>query len=162
MILAIDPGTVQSGFVEIHSHNDLRVGRHGTYLNADIANHVIDGHAGDVVIEMMDNYGMTVGQSTFRTLVWIGQFMGATWCYEPVLITRRNVKLHMCNSSRATDANVRRAVLNRYEPTGGGKTPEIGIKAQKGPLYNVSGHAMQALALAITFADTSMKYEYKL
>jgi len=160
MILAIDPGTVQSGYVI--TGPKLKVIDSGTYKNDDIMNHIIDGHSGDVVIEMMDNYGMVVGQSTFKTLVWIGQFMRATWCLEPVLITRRSVKLHLCNSVRATDKNVRRAVLNRYDPSGGGKTPEIGIKKQPGPLYGLSGHAIQALAVAITYYDTIFKYEYEL
>lgn len=163
-ILAIDPGTNSSGIVLLKTSNKGIIMSDSEAPNPDILMHIIPREANvltSIVIEMMDSYGMAVGASTFKTLVWIGRFYEATthrldgsYPDDPTLITRRNVKLHLCNSTRATDANVRRACLDRYARLGGGKTPEIGTKSQPGPLYGVKSHAMQALGLALTHLET--------
>ena len=66
---------------------------------------------------------------------------------------RLDVKLHLCKDSRAKDANIRQALLDRFPATGGGKTPQIGTKAQPGPLYGIKSHLWAALGVAVTFAD---------
>ncbi|MNY62967.1 hypothetical protein D3C86_1998680 [compost metagenome] len=62
------------------------------------------------------------------------------------------MKLHLCKTPRAKDANVRQALLDMFPRTGGGKTPQIGTKAQPGPLFGVSSHAWAALGVAVTAA----------
>ena len=65
-----------------------------------------------------------------------------------------SVCMHLCKNNRAKDGNVRQAILDRYPATGGGKNPQVGTKKAPGPLYGVSGHAWQALAVAITAIET--------
>jgi hypothetical protein len=97
---------------------------------------------------------MAVGKEVFETVRWIGRFQQAYRNPETVmLIYRRDVKLHLCNSAKAKDQNVRQALIDLFAPTGAGKTPQIGTKARPGPLYGVSGHAWSALAVAITAAN---------
>ena len=60
------------------------------------------------------------------------------------------MKLHLCHSARATDANIREALLDRYGP---GKEKAVGRKAAPGPLFGVSKDIWSALAVAVTFSD---------
>lgn len=154
MILAIDPGTTQSAWCEFDGHR---------VVDCDIqSNEVVLSklrfYAGKyrIAIEMIASYGMPVGKEVFETVLWIGRFVEAcSQCaVEPTLVYRKDVKLHLCNSARAKDPNVRQALIDRFEPTGGGKIPQIGTVKQPGPLYGVSSHVWAALAVAVTFQDT--------
>jgi hypothetical protein len=69
------------------------------------------------------------------------------------LIYRRDVKLRLCGTVKAKDANVRQALIDMFPKTGGGKIPQIGTKAQPGPLYGVASHAWAAVAVAVTALD---------
>jgi len=59
------------------------------------------------------------------------------------LVFRRDVKMHLCGSARAKDANIRQALLDRLGPVGTKKAP--------GPLYGVKSHIWAALAVAVTY-----------
>lgn len=147
MILAVDPGTTKSGFVIL---DEGHVTSSGVLSNRE-ALEMVAGHAGTVAIEMVASYGMAVGKDVFETVRWIGRFQQASRDPEAVrLVYRRDVKLHLCGSAKAKDANVRQALLDLFPGSGGGKTPQIGTKAARGPLYGVSSHAWSALAVAMT------------
>jgi len=150
-ILALDPGTTESGYCALV---DGEVAAAGVMRNEDLlaylarANWALDGYG--LSIEMVASYGMPVGREVFETVRWIGRFQQAWHAPEAVrLVYRQDVKLHLCQSPKAKDSNVRQAVLDRFAPTGGGKTPQVGTKNRPGPLYGVSSHAMSALAVAI-------------
>jgi hypothetical protein len=149
LILAIDPGTEQSGWAEF---DGSRVLDSGVMPNADIlARLPHEQRATTLAIEMIASYGMPVGREVFETCVWIGRFVQAWHDPEAVrLVYRRDVKLHLCGTSKAKDPNVRQALLDLFPRTGGGATPQIGTKAHPGPLYGVSTHAWPALGVAIT------------
>lgn len=102
-------------------------------------------------VEMIASYGMAVGAETFETCVWIGRFLEKWRRYgsNEHRVYRREVKLHLCDDSRAKDANVRQALIDRY----GGKEKAIGRKASPGPLYGLTGDCWAALAVAITAAE---------
>jgi hypothetical protein len=106
-----------------------------------------------VACEMVACYGMPVGSTTFETVLWIGRFWAACLGTERAwhLVYRKDVKIALCNSMKAKDANIRQALLDMYEPSGGGKVPQVGTKNAPGPLYGVKSHAWSALAIAITF-----------
>jgi hypothetical protein len=147
MILAIDPGTTESGWVHLEGG---RVIESGVLANADMLVRVRRWGA-PLAIEMIASYGMAVGREVFETCVWIGRFQQAYCAPHTVhFVCRRDVKLHLCGSPQATDANIRRALLDLFPRTGGGKTPQVGIKSQPGPLYGVASHAWAALAVAMT------------
>ena len=106
---------------------------------------------GAVICEWIDSYGMPVGKSTFETVYQIGKFSEHA---DPFIrIARRDVKMHLCGSMRAKDANVRQALIDRFPATGGGKIPQIGTKKQPGPLYGVSSHLWAALGVVITHVE---------
>lgn len=153
MILGIDPGTTESGYVEMGDAGNVLAS--GTEDNHQILVRIGNWPAKHpVVIEMIESQGMAVGQSTFETCVWIGRMMGAYQGVKLIRIKRGDVKLHICGTKRAKDSNIRQALIDKYPPAGGGKTPQVGTRAQPGPLYGVTSHAWQALAVAVTAAET--------
>lgn len=149
-ILGIDPGNEKSGWVLLDSSG---VCDSGVEVNSEICYWLSGAHveAGFLAIERIQGYGMAVGREVFETCEWVGRF-AQTWNghVPPLLIYRREVKLYLCGSVAAKDANVRQALIDRFPAVGGGKTPQIGTKAQPGPLYGISSHAWSALAVAIT------------
>jgi hypothetical protein len=140
-ILAIDPGTTQSGWVLFGPQGVVDSGVHD---NHDVLQWVKAGQGADMLaIEMIAGMGMTVGQTTFETVRWIGRFQQAWRDPEAVrLVYRREVKQHLCGSQQAKDKNIRQALLDLVGPQG--------VKAKPGPTYGVSSHAWSALAVAVT------------
>ena len=149
-VFAIDPGPGQSGWCLFEGG---RVTNSGCEPNEKLLAWLEDSelHGHRLAIEMIASYGMPVGREVFETCVWIGRFIQA-WKGQstPELVYRKDVKLHLCGSPRAKDANVRQALIDLFPATGGGKVPQIGTKAQPGPLYGVSTHAWPALGVAMT------------
>jgi hypothetical protein len=150
-ILAIDPGNEQSAWMVFtpEGPREFRI-----EPNEDALRTV--GMIGfPVAIEMVASYGMAVGKEVFETCVWIGRFVQAA--KGPAhLVYRKDVKMALCGSMRAKDANIRQALLDRYPATGGGKVPQVGTKAKPGPLYGIKSHLWSALAVAETWKDMSM------
>ncbi len=150
-ILAIDPGPVQSAYVvlkdgspvarAIVENGDLRLMLHDMQRPTDAC-----------VVEMIASYGMAVGAEVFHTCAWIGRFIEAWACRtktEALLVTRLTVKTHLCHDSRAKDANIRQALIDRF---GGPAAIRKG-----GPLYKVHGDEWAALAVGVTFHDQVMR-----
>ena len=152
-MLCIDPGTEASGIVVYDGEKILEV--YSSVSNEGVLPLVESARVCGVdlvLIEMFSSYGMVVGKECFETCVWIGRFMqGAT---VPVKrLFRKDIKLNLCDSTRAKDKNIRQALLDRFPRTGGGKTPQVGTKKQPGPLYGVSSHAWSALAIGVTWCE---------
>jgi hypothetical protein len=149
-VLAIDPGPVQSAFVLLRG--DIFVLDHGIEPNESLLAKVqacrgpLYNH-NEFAIEMIASYGMAVGESTFETCLWIGRFIQAVSPAPVTKVYRREVKMHLCGSMRAKDANVRQALLDRIGPQGTKKAP--------GPLYGVTSHAWAALGVAVTYLDSN-------
>lgn len=153
MILAIDPGTTESGYVYLMDgrvvtsgveSNDRTLARIGCSPSPAMVHYAADALA----IEMIASYGMPVGREVFETCVWIGRFKQAWRTPDDVqLIYRRDVKLHLCGSPRAKDANIRQALLDKVGAAGTKKSP--------GPTYGVKSHAWAALAVAVTALEAA-------
>jgi len=105
--------------------------------------------ADHVAIEMIASYGMPVGREVFHTCLWIGRYIEAWERRQGKyrLVYRKDVKLFHCQSVRATDANIRASLLDRYGP---GRDVAIGTKHAPGPLYGIKGDCWAALAVALT------------
>ena len=148
-ILAIDPGTEQSGWCVYRA--DKSISGSGVAKNADMLAMLRVLPFEILAIEMVASYGMAVGREVFETVRWIGRFQQA-WAEpdEVRLIYRRDVKLYLCGTAAAKDPNVRQALLDLYPATGGGATPQVGTKSQPGPLYGMSSHTWPALGVALT------------
>ena len=121
--------------------------------NAELLNHMRRRFEEDqplppLAIEMIASYGMAVGKEVFETCLWIGRFIEAWESHGGAvrLVYRRDVKLFLCQSVRATDSNVRAALMDRF----GGKAKAIGTKAAPGPLYALKKDMWSALAVALT------------
>lgn len=153
-ILAIDPGSEQSAYVVYEAGNILE---HDILENDLLRCKLVTDRVAkkltfdQMAIEMVASYGMPVGKSVFETCVWIGRFIEASMELRTHKVYRSEVKMHLCNSMRAKDSNIRQALIDRYPATGGGKCPQIGTKKQQGPLYGVSKDVWSALAVAVTF-----------
>lgn len=111
------------------------------------------GPSAALAVEMIASYGMPVGREVFETCLWIGRFVEAWERHADrgpcQLVYRRDVKLFHCESVRATDANIRASLIDRFGP---GKQKAIGTKKAPGPLYGIKGDEWSALAVALKAA----------
>lgn len=149
-IFALDPGTHETGFVML---NGAAVVSSGVIPNQEMLDWILSFSPPPVIhyklaIEMIASYGMPVGAEVFETCVWVGRFQQAWHTPKAVRkVYRKEVKLHLCGSPRAKDANVRQALLDKLGPQG--------TKKQPGPTYGVKSHAWAALGVAVTAAETA-------
>jgi hypothetical protein len=151
VILAIDPGYTESAWLLY----DAELGTPMEWAKEDnqrVRRLIAESPARTLAIEMVASYGMAVGREVFETCVWAGRFIelfaGGTGG-DVLRIYRADVKLHLCNSRRAKDKNVRQALIDLYGPT---KEAAIGRKASPGPLYGLAGDGWAALGVAVTAA----------
>lgn len=145
-ILAIDAGPSVSGYVVFVDNRVLESG----VLDNEMLLEKIDTlqDVDRLALEMIASYGMAVGASTFETCVMIGRFI-ERWKLSKglpyTLIYRKDVKLNLCGSMKAKDANIRQALIDLLGAQGTKKAP--------GPTYGVSSHAWSALGVAVTCRD---------
>jgi hypothetical protein len=130
---------------------------------AQIIQNAAVGYAADVLaIERIQAMGMAVGEEVFESVRWEARF-AMRW--ETVtdrgclLVPRIRVKMHHCHDSRAKDANIRQAMLDRFGP---GKEAAMGTKKAPGPLYGVSGDVWSALAIATATYDVCEAHAWNL
>lgn len=148
-VLAIDPGFIESAFCVYDGTAPIDFAK---VRNEELIGRLPHYCDGMLVIEQVKNYGMPAGDELFDTVFNSGRFaqvwesLGRPWTRLP----RKAVVGHICNSGRATDANVRQALIDRY----GGKDKAIGKKANPGPLFGLTKDCWSALALAITWHET--------
>lgn len=116
-IIAIDPGNTQSGYCVI-DRSTLRPLEFGKIDNAELLQKLSSARAQGwrwAVIEMVASYGMSVGREVFDTVLWIGRFYQALNACCPVrLLCRIEEKQHICHNTRANDAAIRRALIDRF------------------------------------------------
>ncbi len=145
-ILAIDPGPSESAFVRMEEPDCIyEFGKVSNSQMRDIIDVFSSDPHGELVIEMIASYGMSVGREIFETCVHIGRFMEIWTPRETTRITRNVIKNHLCHSSKAKDSNIRQALIDRF---GGPESIKKG-----GPLYKVSKDVWAALALSCTYLD---------
>jgi hypothetical protein len=144
LILAIDPGPVESAFVRWDGGSVLEKGK---VPNAELLTSLYSkaGKA-TLVLEMVASYGMAVGVEVFETVFWIGRFYEA-YSGPKCRVKRLKIKLHHCQDSRAKDSNIRQALIDRLGAPGTKKNP--------GVTYGVSKDVWSALAIA-TYAHDCM------
>jgi hypothetical protein len=144
-VLAIDPGSARSAWLRFE---EGRPQGFGITANDVLVRALRTGGLPDVVvIEKIESYGMAVGAEVFDTVLWAGRFAEAAHRVPVVLLPRRAVKLALCGDSRAKDANIRQALIDRF-----GGSAAIGRKASPGPLYGISRDVWSALAIAVTYS----------
>ena len=151
-ILAIDPGPLESGWL-LCDTAPFTILECGVMPNGDLLSGLLGLRfpgCNRIVIEQVESFGMAVGASVFGTVFWSGRFaqaaVGRGIAFDR--LGRKAVKLHLCGTYRAKDANIRQSLIDRF----GGEVA-IGRKVTPGPLYLVRSHAWPALALAVTWSD---------
>ena len=146
-ILAIDPGTYESGYVVWDGKSIIAYGK--------VDNHkmlkIIADPPWDVellAVERVASYGQRVGQEVFDTCMWTGRFIQAADAELLAfkLIYRMTIKKYLIGSHTAKDADIRLRLLDVVGPQGTKKAP--------GPTYGIKSDIWQALALAVTAYDT--------
>lgn len=153
-LLAIDPGNEYSAFVllddSLHPlyHEKLK---NEQLLEKWIPNLLRHGVT-DLAIEMIASYGMAVGKSIFDTCMWVGRFWEACNAVSnKELIYRMEEKQALCHNSRAKDANIRQALVDRFAPN----TPNGGKGSKKAPgfFYGFAADQWAAMAVGVTYCD---------
>lgn len=148
-LYAIDPGTEQSALVWINASGSV----HGQMWSNDALVMALRGstvpHPAHLVIEQIESFGMPVGAEVFETAFWSGRFAEA-WRQQGLTcsfsrIGRKAVKLALCGTVKAKDANIRQALIDRF---GGPSCIKKG-----GPLHGIKSHLWAALAVAVAYQD---------
>ncbi len=154
-IMAIDPGSVRSAWV-LYDPVLKAVLSHGKEDNAVVLGMLTPTDSRRIVCEMVASYGRPVGAEVFDTVRWIGRFEQRVSEEGGLmrLFYRRDVKRHLCGSeNKVNDAVIRQRLIDIFGP---GRSIAIGTRRCSGPLYGIVKDEWQALALAVTFAETSM------
>lgn len=149
-ILAIDPGNTMSAWCGLLDGKPRDCAKESNVEVLDRVRKVWQPSYHDVLaIEMIESFGMAVGKEVFETVRWIGRFQEAWESRggKTMLVYRKDVKRFHCGTTRATDANIRAALLDRYGP---GREIAVGTKRAPGPLYGIKGDEWSALAVALT------------
>ena len=154
-ILAIDPGNIESAavIIDVESYKPIMSIK---AKNDEIMKIIREGGYDETVIEMVASYGMPVGETTFDTCVWIGRFAEASlYMLKPTMRMKRiRVKTNICHDSRAKDANITRALIDRFAKD----VPNNGKGTKKAPgwFYGFKADIWQAYALGVTYIDSDM------
>lgn len=160
MILAIDPGNIESGVVLLD--DNLKPIEYGKWNNENVRqelrrNNKKYGYTLHIAIEMIASYGMAVGQSVFETCIWIGRFkeMAEQYNMNVTYIYRKDEKMNLCNSMKAKDSNIVQALIDRFAPN----TPNKGKGTKKEPgwFYGFKKDIWQAYAVGVTYHDMYLK-----
>lgn len=154
MILAIDPGNIESAYVVLDE--DLKPIEFGKLDNEDLMDRICQGDFSDceyIAVEMIASYGMPVGKEVFETCVFAGELkeiirekMGK----DIVLIYRKEEKMNLCGNMKAKDSNIRQALIDRFGV--------VGTKKSKGWFYGVSKDVWSAIAVGVTYHDLYLKH----
>ena len=148
MILAIDPGNVESAFVIMDKK--YRPLEFGKWENDRILGLISCSGVccKEFVIEMVASYGMAVGATVFETCVWIGRFIETAERVgmKVTRVYRKDVKMNLCNSMKAKDSNIRQALIDRFGV--------VGVKKNPGWFYGFKADIWSAYAVGVTYYDT--------
>lgn len=157
MILAIDPGNIESAYVIVE--NDLsKVIEKGKIDNIDLLDLLLfwqekyEWRIDHFAIEGIQSYGMAVGKSVFETCYFIGRLIEAgkrDLELEHTMIYRIEEKMCLCHSTKAKDSNIRQALIDRFG--------EVGTKKNPGFFYGFKKDIWSAMAVATTYHDKYLK-----
>lgn len=153
MILAIDPGDVKSAYALLDQ--ELKPRDFGILPNEELIEKFYFRDFRPVprhfAIEMVASYGMPVGKTTFETCLWIGRFIQAGTTHLPgiydcqKIFRKSDVCMNLCHNTRAKDANIRQALIDRFGV--------VGTKKNPGWFYGVSKDVWSAIAVGVTYND---------
>jgi hypothetical protein len=142
VIIGIDPGTERSAMV---AWDGASIRQAVIAPNLDIVDSLRATVFSEpdiiLAIEWIESFGMAVGKSVFITCRWCGRFEQA-WPGKVEYVTRKQIKSHICRSTRANDSNIRQALIDRFG--------EPGKKSAPGLTYGLSKDLWSAFAVSLT------------
>lgn len=149
MILAIDPGNIESAYciIEKETYRPLEFGKIENY---ELLNKIsMFKEIECIVVEKVASYGMAVGKEVFDTCEWYGRFI-QKYCdsndnFKIEYIYRKEEKINLCGSMKAKDSNIRQALIDRFG--------QVGIKKNPGWFYGFKKDIWSAYAVGITYLD---------
>jgi len=94
-----------------------------------------------IAVEVLECFGMPIGKSTIETAYTIGAILDR-FRGEVLRITKNQTQLCLCRTTKAKDANMKRALKDIYG--------EPGTKKNPGGTYGFKNHTWDALAVAHT------------
>lgn len=184
-LLAIDPGNEKSAWCVLQDSVPVAFAKESNFIILDRMCYsswncaLDDPESLEAAIEIMFPRGMPMSVESMQTLVWSGQFIQAFGAGRIHQVDRSAVKMHLCNSNRAKDSNIRRALIDKF----GGDSVAVGGKKcgtckgrkqcgrgkKRGPcsdceatgwehppgvLHGITADVWSALAVAITYTET--------
>lgn len=153
-ILAIDPGTTESGWCKIdvadmsdaHSIRPIDFWKsNNRYVLGKISGNDI------VVIEKLVSYGNRIGNEVLETCEWVGRFtQRAEDLGIPVYFVKRiDEKRQICGTPTANDSMIRNALIAEFA-THDKKTGK-GTKSNPDYFYGFKADVWQAFAVGVTY-----------
>lgn len=142
--IGIDPGTTE-GAIIVWDNDNNKIADHKMGPNNELLDMLRNWPEQDTVVncETIMSYGQRVGEETFETCFFIGRVQEI--CHSKGLtfnpIRRKDALMVHCASGKATDADMRRAMIDYVGEPGNKKNP--------GPTYGISAHEWSALAIAL-------------
>lgn len=157
MLLAIDPGNIESAYVLMdYECKPIRLAKE---VNEKALRILDDSRIKEVRIEMIASYGMPVGYEVFETCLFIGRIIqrciDLKLNYE--LIYRKEVKVNLCGTTKAKDSNVTQALVDRFAR--GQNNKGKGTKKEPGWFYGFKKDIWQAYAVGVTAIDRMKEVE---
>lgn len=154
-IFAIDPGNIFSAYCIMTDDYNLK--EFGKFENKKVMEKMLGWLETEfvpsrVVLERVASYGMPVGREVFDTCEWIGRFTQEAEKHTQVdYLYRKEEKWYICHDSRAKDANIRQALIDRFarHDLKNGK----GTKSNPDYFYGVSADVWAAIAVAVSYLD---------
>lgn len=151
VVLALDVGTVETGYCIIDNYMPLEFGK---IANSSLINIVKESDYDILVYEEFACYGMPIGASTITSITWNGRYIQmALDRNKPVdRVYRKDEKMNLCHTMKAKDSNIRQALIDRFG--------EVGTKSKPGFFYGFKKDIWSAYAVGITYLD-KVNGEYK-
>lgn len=161
-VFAIDPGNTQSAYCVVDAAT-LRPLDFGKLPNEELREYIKEFRFDEcdrAAVEMLQSYGNLIGRDVLETAVWIGRFAERLdrKLYQPAaMVFRMEEKMHICQSSKAGDAEIRRALIDRF-CTHDFRTGR-GTKAAPDFFQGFKADIWAAYAVGLTYIETRLTTE---
>ena len=163
-VLALDPGSVETGWIVLVADPPARPERFGISPNPAVRELLTRGAFDLVAIESVPAvYGRSALPALCEAIRWEGRFMERADLADlpNIPAERARVKGLVCGAANAGDPDVRAELVRRW----GGESAAFGTKAigsgkkripaVPGPLSGVKDHIWAALAVAVWARETA-------
>ena len=157
VILAIDPGCLESGYL-FWAVKERSILNFGKVKNEEVEDILRTSLYDACVVEKVQSYGMGAGAELFETCFFTGRISAIS--DVPIeRVSRKTVVAHHCGDAKGNDKTVRAALIERFgEPsvkvqTGVSARGKPLLEERRGKLYGITKDVWSALAIAVWKAD---------